>query len=382
MSITRQEAKQIVDWVIREIKKRQFPYVTDGKIDYSKVGVGTISGTASSPDDPIADGAVYNRHINPNAQIEGSKVKVATTTELGVVKLADEGEAVVPTSSGLGSTASGYGASLIGVYDPQGDFTKDDVEAALHELFAIIGALTFLDLNDTPSSYWNRYTQVPTIRDDEAGLEWRPVDYYDGGGIDETYSGAVEVDRTAADGGSATMNDILDGTPQITTEHLLVSADGLGKNPTSPPAVDIYGICSALEFTVDNDKAYYKFHIPDNWVVGKDISMRIHWTRSSTGSDDSGKRVKWQVKYLVINGVNENVNSGESILTVEDVYESSSTTEQVAYCTDVVIIPSSEIDPGDCVTLELMAITPTGDALSNPACVGLSIIWTDFIRGG
>jgi len=379
--LTRRESKQIVDWVVQEFLKRRFPYVTDNKLDLSKSPVGTVSGTQTYGGS-IANGAIWDRHINQNADIRGTKVRVATLSERGTVKLGTGGEAEVPTMSGLESTEENFGASLIGVHDAEGDFSGTDVEAVLHEIFEVIGAITFLDLIDTPDSYWNKYRQVPTVNEAEVGLEWRPVEYYDGGGINETYSGAVEVDRTAVDGGSATMDDILDGTPQVTTEHLLVPADGLGKNPVSPPAIDIYGICSALEFTVDNDKAYYKFHIPDNWVVGTDISIRIHWTRSSIGSDDSGKRVKWQIKYLVINGVNENVNSGESTLTIEDIYESSSTTEQIAYCTEAMIIPFSEIDPGDCATLELMAITPTGDELSNPACVGVSIIWTDFVRGG
>jgi len=162
------------------------------------------------------------------------------------------------------------------------------------------------------------------------------------------------------------------------TKHLVVPADSLGKNPTNPPAVDVYGICQALEFTVDTDKAYYKIHVPDDWVPGTDILIYIHWTRSSTGSDESGKTVKWQVKYLAVNGVSENVNSGESTLSVQDTYDSSSTTDQIAYKTDAFTIPAAAIAAGDCITLELMAITPTGTALSEPACVGFSIEWTAY----
>jgi len=160
------------------------------------------------------------------------------------------------------------------------------------------------------------------------------------------------------------------------TEHLLIPADGLGKNPTNPPAVAIYGICQALEFTVDTDKAYYKLHVPDDWVAGTDITIHIHWTRSSTGGDDSTKTVKWQIKYLAVNGIDENVNSGETTLSVEDTYDSSSTTDQIAYKTDGLTIPNTAIEAGDCITLELMAVTPTGTGLSEPACVGLSIDWT------
>jgi hypothetical protein len=160
------------------------------------------------------------------------------------------------------------------------------------------------------------------------------------------------------------------------TKYLVIPADVFGKNPTNPPAIGIYGICQSNEFTVNTDKAYYKIHVHDDWVSGTDILLYIHWTRSTTGSDESGKTVKWQMKYLAVNGINENVNSGETTLSVQDTYDSSSTTDQVAYRTDALTIPAAAIAAGDCITLELMAITPTGTALSEPACVGFSISWT------
>jgi len=165
---------------------------------------------------------------------------------------------------------------------------------------------------------------------------------------------------------------------RIVTKHLVVPADSLGKNPTSPPAVDVYGICQALEFTVGTDKAYYKIHVADDWVSGTDILLYIHWTRSTSGSDESGKTVKWQVKYLAVNGTSENVNSGESTLSIEDTYESSDVNQQIAYRTDALTIPAAALQAGDCIALELMAITPTGTALSEPACVGFSMSWTAY----
>jgi len=162
------------------------------------------------------------------------------------------------------------------------------------------------------------------------------------------------------------------------TKRLVIPADSLGRPPLNAPSVGVYGICQGLEFSVDNDKAYYKFHIPDDWVPGTDILINIHWTRSSTGGDDSGKTVKWQLKYLPFNGVDENVNSGETTLSVEDTYESSSTTDQICYQSDGLTIPAAALEAGDVVTMELMAITPTGTALSEPACLGLSISWTAY----
>jgi hypothetical protein len=252
MPLTRREAKEIVDWVIQEILKRRFPYVTDGKLDLSKTSVGTLSGTQTTGGQ-IADGAIWDRHVHPNADIRGTKVRVATTAERGTVELAEHMEAAsgialqaddprlhdtVPSGSAehdarYSSTASGYGASLIGVYDGEDEFVSEDVEAALHELLAIINALTFLDLVDTPASYFNKAKQVPTIDESEAGLEFRPVDYYDGGNIDETYSGALAINRNQreADGGSATTDGILDGG-QATDIEEIEHLNGLGKEVT------------------------------------------------------------------------------------------------------------------------------------------------------
>ncbi|GAI57665.1 unnamed protein product, partial [marine sediment metagenome] len=65
-----------------------------------------------------------------------------------------------------------------------------------------------------------------------------------------------------------------------------------------------------------------------------DLNISLFWTRSSTGSDESGKTVKWEVKYLPINGIDENCNTGESTLSVQDTYDSASTTDQIVYATD------------------------------------------------
>jgi len=162
-------------------------------------------------------------------------------------------------------------------------------------------------------------------------------------------------------------------SPATITRHYVVGACELGKNPIHPPAVGVYGITQVLEFTVDTDLAYYKLHIPDNYASG-DLLFYVHWTRSTTGSDESGETVKWQLKYLTIDGTSENCNSGESTLSVEDTYDSTSTTEQVVYRTDAMTIPEG-FGTEDVLILEIGAVTPTGTALSDPALVALCIVY-------
>ena len=161
------------------------------------------------------------------------------------------------------------------------------------------------------------------------------------------------------------------------TRFYFVPISMFGKDK-DPPVADIFGICYVLKFAVGTSKAYYKFHVPTDWVPGTDVLVHTHWTRSTTGSDESGKTVKWQMKYLVADGKTENVNAGEVALSVQDTYDSTSTTDQVVHQTDSVVIPASAISSGDCIVIELMAITPTGTALSTPAIAALGATYTAY----
>jgi len=180
------------------------------------------------------------------------------------------------------------------------------------------------------------------------------------------------------DAGTVTTFKSLSGSSPIPTHTAteVIPADSLGKNPTNPPAVDVYGVCQALEFTVDTDKAYYKLHVPDSWVSGTDMVINIFWTRSSTGSDESGKTVKWQLEYIVVSGEGDNVNSAGTTISVQDTYDSSVAADQVLYVTGDLTIPAGSLSAGGCISLELMAVTPTGTALSAPACLGFKVSWT------
>jgi hypothetical protein len=255
--ITKREAKEIVDWVIQEINKRRFPYVTDGKLDLSKTSVGTVSGTQTSGGQ-IADGAIYDRHVHPNAAIQGTKIQLATEILQGVVTLGTGGDAYVPTMSGLLSTVSGLGASLVGIYDGEGEFVSEDVESALHELVNMVNALTFLDLTDTPNIYtalWSHKHWIPAINDAEAGLEFKPVHYVDGEGFSPNpYGGALVVYPDEVDGGTHTENEIIDAggfttTSGVTTQFIQLEdvpdsyAGSAGKSVVVNEAED------GLEFT-------------------------------------------------------------------------------------------------------------------------------------
>ncbi len=163
-------------------------------------------------------------------------------------------------------------------------------------------------------------------------------------------------------------------------QHLHVPAEQVAPSPASAPAADTYGITYAYEMTVNTDIIYYNFEVPHEYHSG-DISIHVHWTRADegVGGDESGETVKWQLKNLVVNGTSENVNSGENTDAIQDVYDSSVISEQVAYTSDGITIGSGEIAIGDMIMLEIMAVTvDSGTPLTNPAFLGIGIIFTAY----
>jgi len=79
--ITRQEAKQIVDFVIRELNRRQFAYITDGRLDLGQptggfFGSGQLAKTRLSQyprfvphfDEPFD---IFDRYAAVNHTIDG-----------------------------------------------------------------------------------------------------------------------------------------------------------------------------------------------------------------------------------------------------------------------------------------------------------------------
>lgn len=163
-------------------------------------------------------------------------------------------------------------------------------------------------------------------------------------------------------------NFYIDNT-NIVEKEIRIPVSVLGKNPTDPPAIDIYGICHVAEFTVDSDKAYYKINVPSD-IVGTTAHIHFHWTRSTTGSDENGKRVNWQLKYLTLKE-GQNVNTGETTENIEDVYVDTDTDDQIVYITDEIEMTGLTVN--DFLMMGIMAISSSGTDLSKPALLELCI---------
>ena len=180
-------------------------------------------------------------------------------------------------------------------------------------------------------------------------------------------AGGVEGIRITESAGAITLD-----SPASYRDVQRISSSKVGLPSTNPPAKAIYGITAALEFTLNTDHVEYKKLIPSDWD-GTDILVHVHWTKSTADDDQSGKFVKWQIKYLP-SGLDENCNAGESTLTVEDEYPSAVTTTQVIAQTANMTIPAAEIAVHDTLMLQLMAVTPAGTPLDDePAGIAVDI---------
>lgn len=160
----------------------------------------------------------------------------------------------------------------------------------------------------------------------------------------------------------------IDSSTSTYTKTIRRSAGKLGKNPTNPPAVDVYGITHVLEFTVDTDKAYFKQAIPTDYAGG-DFNVHFHWTKSTDNDDQSGLNVEWQIKYLVINGTSEDCSAGEATDSIVDTYDSAIADTQIVYQTGNITIPDGSIIIHDMILIEIMAVTTATPLNDDPALV-------------
>lgn len=165
---------------------------------------------------------------------------------------------------------------------------------------------------------------------------------------------------------------------QTYTRKASIAAEKLGLHDSATPVIDIYGITYTLEMTVNTDFAYYKQLVPPDYSSG-DISVYVYWTRSTTGTDESSKTVKWQVKNLAL-AVGEDCATGESTDSIQDVYDDNDTADQIVYKTDAVTIAAAEVTNNDWLLLEIESITvDSGDALADPAIVGIELSYSAWI---
>lgn len=98
----------------------------------------------------------------------------------------------------------------------------------------------------------------------------------------------------------------MEGAARVTKE-IQIKAEGLKLGATAPTQA-VIGNFSVLQFagvgTIDT--VYTSFHVPDDWAVGTDINIHLHWAPVNGNAGD----VKWQMSWKAVASEANEVISG------------------------------------------------------------------------
>jgi hypothetical protein len=160
--------------------------------------------------------------------------------------------------------------------------------------------------------------------------------------------------------------------------HESISAAGRATTlPNQGPVTRAYGTLIGLAFTtIATDTAYRMFKIP-LYYVGP-ATFHIHWTKDGDASE-AGKNVRWQVNYVVYNGIDTNGATSASTIEIEDTYDDAGTGagSRIVYRTPN--LSTTGFVAGYYVSVAIKAVTPVGTPLASaPVLISLDMISTQY----
>jgi hypothetical protein len=148
--------------------------------------------------------------------------------------------------------------------------------------------------------------------------------------------------------------------------------------PGLTPQVIVIGTTACLHWTKNNEVAYNQFKVPSTYV--SDPTFHLHWTKN-VDTDQSGATVRWQLRYTVFNGSNQDINvAPTATITWDETYLSNGTTSRIVYRTPSVA--ATGIVAGAYVGMELSYV-PAGTTLSGrPVLVSMGFYSRNTINLG
>lgn len=143
-------------------------------------------------------------------------------------------------------------------------------------------------------------------------------------------------------------------------EHLPAAA--LGRPNVNPPDIVIQDNVELLAFTVDTDRIFYGWEVPE-WYDGGDLNLNVHWTNDG-GVDDQNLDVKVQVDYQTFNDQGDSIagNHANSPKSIEDTYTSAS--GWIIHTTGMMTIAAADFAAKHIVAMKISFVTPAGGALT------------------
>lgn len=148
--------------------------------------------------------------------------------------------------------------------------------------------------------------------------------------------------------------------------------------PGQTPEVIVIGTVACLHWTKNDGVAYNQFKVANTYVSAP--SFHLHWTKN-VDTDQSGRTVRWQLRYTVFNGSSQDINVPPTgTILWDETYADSGTTSRIVYRT-----PNASalgIYPGAYVGLELSYVPASTTLDGRPVLVSMGFYSRNTINLG
>ena len=157
-----------------------------------------------------------------------------------------------------------------------------------------------------------------------------------------------------------------------------VNAGALGRPNLNPPDIVIQDNIELMSFTVDTDRVFFIWDIPNDYDGGP-IALKVEWTNDG-GVDDNGLDVKVQVDYQTYEPGDSVAGShANSPKSIEDTYTSAS--GWIMHETGEMSIAAVDFAGKHGITMKVSFVTPAGGALTgDPHLIGIMIRYNAILR--
>ena len=144
--------------------------------------------------------------------------------------------------------------------------------------------------------------------------------------------------------------------PALLTKHIFLKVDDI-KLGSPAPTQAVIGNFSVLQFDGNTilDEVFAKFHVPEDYESGTDMSLHIHWSPTDTNTGG----VIWNIKYASIEPeFDELLSSVGTSLSVRDLAQE---TADELLESDAMTIVAANITADDCMGIKIWRDPTDGD---------------------
>ena len=160
------------------------------------------------------------------------------------------------------------------------------------------------------------------------------------------------------------------------SKHVHLPTGLLGRPNISPPTIVIQDNIKLLAFTVDTDRVFYTWKVPDDYAGGN-LDIVAHWTNDG-GVDDLNKNVKAQIDYQTYSdGDPVSGSHANSPKSIDDTYLSAA--GWIFHTTGAMTIAAADFNTKHEMAIKLSFITALPTVLTcEPHLDSLMLTYTAY----